>query len=95
MIERLIDAAEVAAVLGVSIREVQELAKRGDLPAFKVGRLWRFRLTEVEAWIAEQRPLSAKAAKPAPRVQPPMNTVKEFEKLLGKPIKPEHRRPLW
>jgi excisionase family DNA binding protein len=39
---RVLTAAEAAALLRVSAREVQRLAAAGRLPgAFKVGKLWR------------------------------------------------------
>ena len=35
-------AAEVASVLGVSSRMVTRLAERGEIPAIRIGRAWRF-----------------------------------------------------
>lgn len=35
-------AAEVASVLGVSSRMVTRLAERGEIPAVRIGRAWRF-----------------------------------------------------
>lgn len=44
---------EVAAYLKAGKRTVYRLAQRGDIPAFKLGGTWRFRRSELDAWIAE------------------------------------------
>lgn len=36
------DSRDVAKIWGISWRQVQRLAKSGQIPAFKVGRQWRF-----------------------------------------------------
>ncbi|MBP27895.1 MAG: hypothetical protein CMH16_01015 [Methylobacterium sp.] len=46
---------EAAAILGVSIRTVQRLATRRELPsAAKIGRLWTFNEAAIRAWLVEQ-----------------------------------------
>lgn len=35
-------AAEVASVLGVSSRMITRLAERGEIPAIRIGSVWRF-----------------------------------------------------
>ena len=37
-----IDGREVASVLGVSSRMVTRLAERGEIPAIRIGSVWRF-----------------------------------------------------
>lgn len=49
-------AEEVAANLRVSLSQVYKLAKLGTLPAYKVGKLWRFHRIEVVQFIKDQRP---------------------------------------
>ncbi|MDZ7924044.1 MAG: helix-turn-helix domain-containing protein [Marinagarivorans sp.] len=34
-------------------RTVYRLAQKGEIPAFKLGGTWRFRRSELDAWIAE------------------------------------------
>ncbi|WP_249012251.1 AlpA family transcriptional regulator [Conexibacter sp. DBS9H8] len=47
-------AEDVAEILGVPRAFVYELARRGDLPAVRIGeRYIRFRLIAVEQWIVE------------------------------------------
>jgi hypothetical protein len=55
--ERLLCAREVAEILGLSAKTVLARFERGDLPGFrlygKVGAPVRFRLSDLEATIAE------------------------------------------
>jgi len=44
---------EVAAYLKAGKRTVYRLAQKGHIPAFKLGGTWRFRRSELDAWIAE------------------------------------------
>jgi excisionase family DNA binding protein len=44
---------EVAAYLKAGKRTVYRLAQKGEIPAFKLGGTWRFRRSELDAWIAE------------------------------------------
>jgi excisionase family DNA binding protein len=46
-----IDAEDVAQMLGVTSRQVRNLATNGDLPATKVGSRWRFRHADVVAYL--------------------------------------------
>lgn len=55
MIAPLLDAKQVAALLGVSVRTVQQLAASRQLPSVPVGRLVRFRPEDVEAFVASRR----------------------------------------
>jgi excisionase family DNA binding protein len=50
----LVTAEEVAAVLKVSPKSVYRWAQQGRLPAFREGRLIRFRESDVEAFIRER-----------------------------------------
>lgn len=49
--DELLDIASVAAYLGVSRRTVYNRVRSGDLPALKVGRLWRVRAADLEGWL--------------------------------------------
>jgi excisionase family DNA binding protein len=40
-------------LLGVSARKVLELARKGKLPARKIGREWRFRRTALLNWLGK------------------------------------------
>jgi len=47
--EPLMNAAEIARAVNVPKTCIYERAKRGDIPAVKVGKHWRFRRTDVLA----------------------------------------------
>lgn len=53
--DELLDITSVAAYLGVSERTVYNKVRAGDLPAVKVGRLWRVRASDLESWLAPTR----------------------------------------
>ena len=46
---------DVAAYLNVVEKTVYRLAKRGDLPGFKVAGTWRFKPSDVDEWIDLQK----------------------------------------
>jgi excisionase family DNA binding protein len=46
---------EVIAFLRVNTRTLYRLIRTGDFPAVRVGRQWRFRRTDLEAWLARDR----------------------------------------
>lgn len=52
MTERIAySAREAADALGLSYNRVVELAGRGEIPAVKVGGLWRFPIARVHEWL--------------------------------------------
>lgn len=51
MKERWWSVAENAAHLGLSPGTVYKWIDRDQLPADKVGRLWKFQVSEVDAWV--------------------------------------------
>jgi excisionase family DNA binding protein len=51
---RLLTAREVAETLGLSTETILEWVRRGDLPAFKLGRAIRFREDDLDQWLAER-----------------------------------------
>ena len=42
---------EVAKYLRVSDRTVYDWAQKGEIPAGKIGTVWRFKKSEVENWV--------------------------------------------
>lgn len=49
--EPFVNVATVAELLGVPISFVYEKAASGQIPAYRVGRYLRFRVSEIEAWL--------------------------------------------
>jgi len=50
---RLLEAREVAALLGVNERWVREHTRRGEIPHVRLGRYVRYRRESIMAWIEE------------------------------------------
>jgi len=51
MSEKWSSVEEVAEHLGIKKDTLYKWIKRKDLPAHKVGRLWKFKLSEIDAWV--------------------------------------------
>src|ERR1700682_1846075 len=69
--ETFLTTEEVLEYLQVNLRTVYRLIKAGKIPAVRVGRQWRFRKRDIDAWLDSQRPrqgrAAAGAAPPSPR----------------------------
>ena len=52
--ERLIDSEEAAAIIGIHPKTLQKMARRGQIRGVHVGKLWRFRASTIEEWIARE-----------------------------------------
>jgi excisionase family DNA binding protein len=75
--EVFLTTEEVLEYLQVNLRTVYRLIKAGKIPAVRVGRQWRFRKRDIDAWLDSQRtqggggvavaPPAVTAATPAPR----------------------------
>ena len=53
--ETLLTTDQVLAYLKVDLRTVYQLIKVGKIPAVRVGRQWRFRKTDIDAWLDRER----------------------------------------
>ena len=53
MVEPWISVDQVAAHLGVSVDSVYRWISGRALPAHRVGRVWRFKISEVDQWVVE------------------------------------------
>jgi excisionase family DNA binding protein len=60
--EVFLTTEEVLAYLQVNLRTVYRLIKAGKIPAVRVGRQWRFRKRDIDAWLDSQRTQSGGAA---------------------------------
>jgi excisionase family DNA binding protein len=50
---RLLDAKEVAELLGVPVSWVYEQSRKGEIPTVTLGRYRRYRREAIETWIEE------------------------------------------
>ena len=49
-----LSASEAAQLLGTHVETVRRLARRSEIPSFKVGRDWRFRKEALTKWVENQ-----------------------------------------
>jgi len=81
MDETFLTTEEVLAYLQVNLRTVYRLIKAGKIPAVRVGRQWRFRKRDIDAWLDSQRPRGAsKAAAAAATPEPAPTTRTSIER---------------
>lgn len=59
--EIFLTTEEVLEYLQVNLRTVYRLIKAGKIPAVRVGRQWRFRKRDIDAWLDTQRPRGEQA----------------------------------
>lgn len=59
--DEILTLPELAAYLKLAERTVYGYAQKGLLPGIKVGSAWRFRKTDVQAWLDKQRQLTQKS----------------------------------
>src|SRR3954471_22827441 len=62
--ESFLTTEEVLEYLQVNLRTVYRLIKAGKIPAIRVGRQWRFRKRDIDAWLESQRPRGGRSAAP-------------------------------
>src|SRR3981081_3290255 len=70
--ETFLTTEEVLEYLQVNLRTVYRLIKAGKIPAVRVGRQWRVRKRDIDAWLARRRPRAGGARpprRPATRVR--------------------------
>jgi excisionase family DNA binding protein len=69
--EGFLTTEEVLEYLQVNLRTVYRLIKAGKIPAVRVGRQWRFRKRDIDAWLESQRPRQGRGTAGAPRAVTP------------------------
>jgi excisionase family DNA binding protein len=52
--EALIDADRAGQMLGIHPKTVQKMAREGKLPAIRIGKYWRFRLSQLDTWLRSE-----------------------------------------
>ena len=82
--ETFLTTEEVLEYLQVNLRTVYRLIKAGKIPAVRVGRQWRFRKRDIDAWLDSQRPRGGARAATATPVRPGLRgSVWPFEAAFG------------
>lgn len=54
-LERWVSMKEITAYLGINRDTVLSWIEKRGMPAVKVGRLWKFKISEVDAWMKAGR----------------------------------------
>jgi excisionase family DNA binding protein len=52
--EPLLDSDQAAAILLLHPKTLQRMARRGDIRALQIGKVWRFRASVLDEWIQQQ-----------------------------------------
>jgi excisionase family DNA binding protein len=52
--EPLLDLREAAAILGMHWKTLEGMARNRKIPALKVGKRWRFRLSSLNMWLENE-----------------------------------------
>ena len=55
MEDNILTPKEVSKYLKIPLSSLHQLAREKKIPAFKVGRHWRFKKDEIKRWIEGQR----------------------------------------
>lgn len=49
--ENWVSITEAATYLGVKVDTIRTWIKKKDIPAHKIGKLWKFKISELEEWV--------------------------------------------
>jgi excisionase family DNA binding protein len=49
--EPMLDSKSAAGLLKIHPKTLQRMARRGQIPAHRIGDLWRFRASELDEWL--------------------------------------------
>lgn len=52
--EQLLDSDEAAALLKIHPKTLQKMARNGEITGVQIGKLWRFRASVLNAWLAHK-----------------------------------------
>jgi excisionase family DNA binding protein len=52
---RILTVRELAGYLHVDVSTIYRLVRKKELPAFRLGRDWRFKLEAIEDWMRERQ----------------------------------------
>jgi excisionase family DNA binding protein len=52
--EPLLDSQEAARLLRIHPKTLQRMARNGEVVGIQIGKLWRFRASELELWLRKR-----------------------------------------
>lgn len=85
--ERWVGVDDVAAHLKVAKDSVYRWIEQRNLPAHRVGRLFRFKLSEIDKWVRQdnewKRPLSPVKSRPSSKTEANQSTTKTRSRKIS------------
>jgi excisionase family DNA binding protein len=55
LFEPLLSDVEAGKLLGLHAKTLQRLARKGEIPSFKIQKYWKYRASELNSWLQSQR----------------------------------------
>ena len=49
--EPVVDSEKAARFLNVNPKTLQKMARTGEVPAYRIGKLWKFPLSDLDGWL--------------------------------------------
>ena len=46
-----VDSEEGAKFLGIHPKTLQKMARKGEIPGYRIGTLWKFRISQLDEWL--------------------------------------------
>jgi excisionase family DNA binding protein len=56
--DHILTLQELSAYLKIAEKTLYGYAQKGKIPGIKIGSAWRFRRTDIDQWLEEQRKLT-------------------------------------
>jgi PTS system nitrogen regulatory IIA component len=53
--DQLMSVKDLADYLSVNISTVYQWSQHGQVPAMKIGKMWRYRRADIEEWLNQRR----------------------------------------
>ena len=50
-LEPVVDSEEAARFLNINPKTLQTMARSGEVPGYRIGKLWKFRISDLDAWL--------------------------------------------
>jgi len=50
-LEPVVDSAEAARFLNINPKTLQKMARNREVPAYRIGKLWKFRSSDLDGWL--------------------------------------------
>lgn len=86
--EGLLSIEELSNYLSIKSKTLYAKVESGQIPHYKIGRLVRFKVSEIEAWLEGSR----SAGKGAPcRIRRPSRPTRDIDRIIQKAIDESRR----